>query len=869
MGFFANDHKRAEKPKPKPRAGRGHIPIESMNKMGCSVCPRDKDKNLRSPKMAPDGTEAPLVYLLGTAPNEEEDTEGRHWVGNAGRAITSKFDHRFFDRSVRSGHVVQCMPSDKSAGHIEVAEIECCRGRVVSDIESTRPLVVVGVGDEPLHWATGLSRNGMAFRGTLIATKFGKHVCWYYPILYPNYIRGKQRRTKSEYELTLEHDVAWIERTIEDGLKTPVVYSAPYDLGIEQITGQEQGDMQRLEDAFHWLLGLPHLGLDIETNGIKPFMLKDPKIWTAAMGSFERTIAFPIDHPEGWGTETRQRKVRGMFGDFLLQSGRKRCHNLAFEQEWSAFFYGGSLLRKTEWEDTMAMAYAFDERKGTKSLDVQCRIHFGFFLKDQSRVDVSRANWIEEFSLKEVLRYNALDSKWTDKLADHQLPKFKHEPELAAVYEGRVRLAPTLVLTTARGLPVDINYAKDMVAGFTTKLDKIEDKARRTPEVKGYNAKFGSFSMTNPDHVLKLMKDVLHRPEVERSGYDGVIKFTSDEEALTSIPPAEVPSATLILEHRALTRCITTYLQPVIEGRYTAVDGMIHSDYSSLHTVTSRLSSEMHNWPKHKHREVRGAIYAPEGQWMVACDYGQIEFRVAGMLSGDKNIIKYSWTGYDVHKYWAERMVKEYEPIKDWVCEEFGVDWDEKGLKTLRQVAKNNWVFPQLFGSTTESCAGRMHIPLDVAADLGREFWDEFSGAKRWQEKLIESYEKRLYVETMGGFRRRGPTTRNELINMPIQGTACEIVLEGMNAVSELSAFEDNIEIQPAFNGHDDLTFLMSDAKLESNIKLVVHEMCKPRFDYINVPLIVEVSVGHRWHQLEEIGKYSSVDLFGLKNPYG
>ena len=156
----------------------------------------------------------------------------------------------------------------------------------------------------------------------------------------------------------------------------------------------------------------------------------------------------------------------------------------------------------------------------------------------------------------------------------------------------------------------------------------------------------------------------------------------------------------------------------------------------------------------------------------------------------------------------------------------------------------------------------------DVATDLGGEFWDEFKGVKRWQEETLKFFERHLYVETLGGNRRRGPMSPNEIINMPIQGTAAEIVCEAMCALSERSVVEDNPDIHPILNVHDDLTFDAADITLDANLSIIVAEMCKHRFDYINVPLVVEVSVGPRWSELEEIGVYRSNELFGLPNPY-
>jgi DNA polymerase I-like protein with 3'-5' exonuclease and polymerase domains len=751
----------------------------------------------------------------------------------------------------------------------DAVEMECCRSRIVEDIERTKPAVVVGIGDLPLHWATGLPRNALTFRGTKIATKIGKHVCWYYPIIYPNYAeKEKASYNKSEYELCVEHDVDFMLAMLDRGdlEEAPHIYQAPYDTGISMITGQEPGDFQRLEDAFHRLLKLKAVGLDIETSDLSPYV-RDPRIWTAAVGSFADTVAFTIDHPDGWGSEAQMKKVRNAFGQFLLESGRKRCHNAQFEQLWLGFEYGHKMLRMTEWEDTQALCHTLDERKGTKSLDVQCRVNFGFFLKDQSKVDVSQKGWITRHSVQEVLRYNGLDTKWTDRLCDTLLPRVQSQEVFESEYERKMRLTPTLVGIQHKGMPVNLDVAEKLDQVYGDQLTELEAKIRRTQEVKEYTSRYGSFDPGNADHVLKLMKVVCQREEVyveER----GVVRETSDETALNRIPAKEVPSAPMILEHRALSKNRSTYLAPVLNKKLVSFDGIMHAPYDGMEAVTGRLSSLIHNWPKRKYREVRSVVQSREWEWILACDYGQIEFRVAGMLTLDEAIVSACWTNYDVHKFWAERLIAIYPAIKDLIVAEFGIDWDEKGLKTLRQEMKNKWVFPQIFGSAVRSCAENLKIPEQTAERLAEEFWDTFAATKRWQEKLLKSYEKKLYVETLGGRRRRGAMTKNEAINMPIQGTACDIVTAAMDALSEIAIQEDDPDYQNNFNGHDDLSFLLRDDVLEQKCQRIVYEMCRPRFEYINVPIVVEASVGHRWDKLQEIGVYRSNVLFNTPNPY-
>jgi uracil-DNA glycosylase family 4 len=866
MAFFFNESKKeAAKPKAKAVTKRSNavVPIASLQKMGCAACPRDKDDSLLSPKMEPSGKKGAPVYLLGGNPSKAEDEDNMHWTDKAGQMIASKFGGKFMKSEVRSNFITQCRGADTEV------EIECCRNRIVADIEAAQPLVIVTIGDAAMRWAvkfgTPSKHSALNHRGALFVVKIGRHVCYLMPLLFPNFVFKKSFK-KSEYEFTLEHDIKRIKALVQrDDLPPAHVYEKPYDAGVELITGNEPGDMQRLQLALQDLAAEPDVGLDLETNGLRPYFLKDPKIWMIAIGTFERTIVFPLDHPEGWGTEGRRRQVWSLVGEFLMNSGRKQAHNLAMEMEWLSYFFGPAILRKTEWEDTMAMAHTLNEQPGTKALGTQTVMHFGFDVKAQSNIDVKR---ILEYPLRDTLRYCGMDTKWTNKLARTLMPLVRAEN--LAEYERKVRLASTLILTEAKGMPVDFKYVDDLRETTETTLKDIEGRLRRTPEIKEYSSRFGTFSPTAPAHVLKLLRDVCKRTEIVVEDRDGRRETTGEEE-LSKIPAAEVPSVPLILEHRAMSKILGTYILPLHNREIVCPDGRVRSKYSSMTAVTGRLASEdpnVQNFPKRKHKEVRGAIYAPPGWWIAALDYGQIEFRVVGMASGDPAIVEACWTGYDVHKFWAERIVALYPGAKDWIVETFGVDWDEKGLKTLRQEAKNKWVFPQLFGASAKSCAESLHLPDDVTEDLVGEFWDTFKVARKWQEKLLAGYEKNLYVECLGGRKRRGPMTKEQVINAPIQGTALDIVAEGMNAVSERAEAEDDADLQPNLNVHDDLSFWIPDHCLTQKIDIIATEMCKPRFDYINVPLIVEASVGSRWHDLHEIKVYRSNELFGTPNPY-
>lgn len=874
MSFFYNETKK-EKPATAQKKPRGVIPVQSLQQLGCSVCPRAQDKPAQlSPKMKPSGSDRPVVYLLGTSPSMDDDENNNHWCDSTGAYIYDTFGEYFMTRMVRSNYIIQCQ------GEADQAAIECCRKRIVADIEATKPMIVVALGDAATRWAFGgqhKSDNALTHNGTRLASKIGNHVCWVIPLMWPRFFaKGKGRRNrKAPHQRVFEQTVRMIMKLADEELPTPWIPSLDQiKEGVVTINPNIPGvnHLKELEALLDRIAQAPDVGLDIETNGLRPSRLKNPMILTVAVSDGSTSVAFPLDHPRGWGSEAQRKRAWSLFIDFLLKAGPKIVHNEAMELEWFHYFLGSSAVHSLEWEDSMALAHTLDERPGTKALEFQTRLCFGFWLKDLSNLDTSR---LLEYDLRQVLVYNALDAKWTWNVFHERWPEVEREPAYLAEYHRKLRLGPTLIAVEARGMLISQSEVEKHHTALTDQLSTAERKLRRTPEVQKFEARGrGRFEPTNPDHVLQLLKDICKRPEISVTDpITGVVKLTTEAEVLELIPAREVPSIPLILEHRAASKLLGTYIEPARRGDWVSLTGFVHCKYSCMIAVTGRLASEdpnQQNWPKRKNKEIRSVFVAPRGYLMDSFDYGQIEFRVVGMASNDPEIVKACWTGYDVHLFWAERLVAIYPEIKDWIVREFEVDWDEKGLKTLRQESKNKWVFPQLFGSSVGSCAAQLHLPEDVAEELAAEFWDTFRVTKEWQEDLVVGYEKFGYVETLGGRRRRGAMTKNELINMPIQGTAADIVTDGMVGITERGVAEDREYLIPVLNVHDDLTYHLPESGQERDyaIKAISEEMCRIRFPWINVPLLIEHSTGPNWYEQKEVAKFWSNKIYPVRNPY-
>lgn len=852
MGFFFQESaSRTNAP------ARRVIPIELLKKGGCNACPLSAlERKIKSPKMAPTGSQEPVVYWLGDWPSEADADKGRQFAGQSSRSFFRPVpDHVWklsrFSNAVRCRHPNNDKPTDVIKS--------CCGSLTERDIEETKPVVVVGLGEEPLQWATGLS-NVHTWRGTVFPIKVGTHACWFYSILHPAFVEAKRGKYgSSEFDVTQDIDLQrfldWLSTSKQVSSVPPVVTEGFFE-GVQSIEGQQAGDIDRVERAVLALVNDPSgIAFDIETDGLRPFSSQHGWL-TAAISNGVQTVAFPVRHPMGWSRPRDIARVVDLVRHALTESHRVIAHNAAMEQEWMVYEYGKLLPYLVRWEDTMALAHTIDARPKTMGLGAQTMIAFGFDLKSKSPVDAKR---IMQYPLAHVLPYNGGDALWTHRLfhaREHELNSYKaarHE------YERKLRTIPTTVQAQVVGIPVSQAAASRLEREFEERLVDGRRKLSKCLEVMKYEDRFNKrFDAGNDEDVRRLLNDVMNL---------GVPSVGA--EVLTEIDKSEGLSPGIIIEMRQAEKVLSTYVRPVISKQIVHVDGRMHPNYSLMYVASGRTSSEDpngQNWPKRKNRNVRAVVQDETGECIiVAIDYGQIEARVIAMASEDDNLVKAQWTDFDIHGVWYRRFVEGYPEFNEFLARQFSLDVnDEKALfKVGRQEAKNKWVFPQFFGSSSYSCAHDLNLPESFAKELAGEFWDTYPRVKKWQKRLITKWEKELYVETLTGRRRRGPMTPNEIINHPVQGTAADIVLDAWNRLTEYGIATDQYEYIAPLNVHDDLTSFVPAARVDPYIETAARFMCDSRFAFINVPLVVEVSTGKSWDALEEVKKYRS-DEFGF-----
>ena len=830
---------------------------EFLHRNGCRVCPLRDIPDNQHPDMQPHGSDTPLVYMLGEAPGREEDKAGMPFVGIAGQTLRFRIPDEWIEH-IRMSNVVRTRPPKNKTP--DDMMLECCRPSVIADIEKTRPKAIFAFGGTALKWALKQSRI-TSWNGRRVPVQIGEHKCWLYPMLHPSYINRTNNYTPtrvndygSEIDFVFARDLKKAFAEVDD-LPEPVIHSnADAMAGIEIVTGANGwNDVAQIKEWLDHTIELGLCGFDYETNMLRPYHT-NAKILSVAIANENGVLAFPLDHPGQEFSVEQMAAVEEALADFLHHPKvNKVVHNLAFEMEWSAFFYDTSCLRAGTWEDTLGQAYLLDERRGTHSLDFLCLQHFGINLKAISNIDTK---YLEQTKLDLVLRYNGLDAKYHLMLHELQMDELEKRG-MTAVYDAHLRRIPALVLTQIKGVPID----QDVVAGyaneFNAELDAICDEIEALPEVQTFLDR-GTFKPGSSRHIGEVLQTAGF--DLEEKDEDGNSfkppKFATSEELLAQV---EHPLAKLILRWREITKLLSTYIEPLLPERDNSVlfpDGRIHPIYNTAATRTWRTSAEspnVQNYPKHEHSEIRRVV-RDETMVIVPFDYSGIQARNIAMESRDAAMMALFWDRYDVHSDWMEN-IRRLHPR--WMSK---ADYDDaEQRKYFRNRAKNGLVFPSFFGAGAAKVAGELGIPEEIAAELQELFWAKFPEVKRWQDGLKHFYRRHGYITGLSGHRRHAPIGITELINAPIQADEALIVVNAMAKLSELEEdrFQPNLEI------HDDLTFIWPKHEVERNAETVITKMLEIDFDWINVPLGVEMSVGDDWSNVKKAEEHFS-DEWGL-----
>lgn len=800
---------------------------------GCGECNLSKEwERMKNPRLDPVGPPDAPVYFLKENPDVREDSRG-----------TFLLDVRFRNAQIpeewvpliRIGAITRCYFQYRSP---DFQEIQCCEPYWKEDIEKTAPVVVVTFGSAALNvfWPGAVPDR---IRGTYIPIRIGSHRCYLYPMMDPAKI---QENLNDEKRIRLGTTQANLYKVDMDNLWKDLDSGNIPSLPPEIVPDKGVYLSASIEEARALVakMDLDKLACDIETVGLKPYQTPPPSAWA------DRVTSIAISDGEITIAAIPDADWKRFFKE-ILYGVPWTAHNAMFERLWCTCWYGEEFdfpLR-----DTMTLHRVWHQREFYQSLDDVTRIHLGVPVKSLTG---HSGNMSWELPIPELLRYNAYDAKYTA-LAEQRMMSYPWTEDALNTVVQLDGLVRPLVRMEVAGLPVNVEYANELEAEFIARAEESRAKIRGLKVVKAWEEKFEKeLNLNSPIQIGQILASI---PKIDRyfRYTEKTGKISTDDAALSLIPSNITSFPEKVLHFRELNKQVSTYLKPITTGGILDSEGLIHPTYRQTSTATCRLASSdpnIQNWPKRKHKEIRGIVRAPEGMVMLAADFGQLEARVIAMASKDANLIKYQRSSYDIHTFWLKRLLEGHPSYLDDVAKAAELTDEKKIWKAARDKIKTDFVFAAFFGSTEKACAARAGVPPMLMREIFQEFWEEFKGVKEWIDSQRLIYQETGKVWTLSGRARTGALLGNEPINTPIQGTARDIVSQAMIALDECG-------YTPAIDIHDDETFFLPDDEdLERKIREIADIMVQPRFPWVVVPLIIEMSLGTRWDQLEPIGEF-------------
>jgi len=391
-----------------------------------------------------------------------------------------------------------------------------------------------------------------------------------------------------------------------------------------------------------------------------------------------------------------------------------------------------------------------------------------------------------------------------------------------------------LAAMEARGMRLDVAQLQAISLEISSQIRDLEAEMYR---LAGHR-----FSPGSSPQLSKLLYDELGL----RSSRRTKTGRSTDAQALDGLR-AEHPIVPLVLEWRQLTKLKSTYVDALPE-LVDVEDGRIHTRFNQAVAATGRLSSSdpnLQNIPVRTElgRRIRAAFVPAERDWqLVSADYSQIELRVLAHLSRDPQLLESFARGDDVHS--------------DTAAQVFGVEREAVTPEQRRMAKVVN--FGVLYGLSGFGLARDLGIPADDADRFIKRYFATFASVQGYLESVRQEARRLGYVSTLMGRRRylaeinssnRQIREANErmAINMPIQGSAADLMKLGMIRTAEGLA-RAGAKAHMLLQVHDELVFECPADEVEL-VGLTAREGMEGAADLL-VPLVVDLKAGPNWRDL-------------------
>ena len=381
-------------------------------------------------------------------------------------------------------------------------------------------------------------------------------------------------------------------------------------------------------------------------------------------------------------------------------------------------------------------------------------------------------------------------------------------------------------------------------AGFAADRDALDafeqHLSARTEEIRAriYTLAEEEFNINSPRQIGQILFEKMKLP----GGKKTKTGWSTNAEVLENLS-SDYEIVALILEYRTLSKLVSTYCQGLKKA--IADDGRIHTTFRQTETRTGRISSiepNLQNIPVRTPlgSELRRFFRAGEGMTLVDADYSQIELRVLAHIAGDTTMTEAFRSGEDIHAVTASQV--------------FGVPLNEVTPQMRSNAKAVN--FGIVYGISAFSLSKDIGVSVSEADAYIKNYMSRYAAIADYMKRTVEEARAKGYAETLYGRRRYLPElaasnfqTRSfgERVarNMPIQGTAADIIKIAMIAVHKRLQ-KESMRARLILQIHDELLLECPREEAEKAAALLKEEM--ENAVSLSVPMIADATTGDNWY---------------------
>lgn len=742
------------------------------------ICINCKQRNnSKNPFIKCTGEGKKKILIVGGWPSKKEDILNKFYSGTTGEILRKELKLMGYnlEKDFWYTKAVCCTSSKQPSQTI----INNCRHRVIQDIKRLKPKAIFLVGNigiksligEYVHTSSALSLSELQI-------PLHEWNCWGFPLMAPEVSFGNNRdKNASDY-----FKYVW-KKALDACKNLPKLKKIKYLDKINICT-----DPEEIVDTLNTIMSNNETSaFDIETSGLNPHQ-KGHNIFSVAISTKNRTIAFPLDHP-GWRVNKINRKyVQENFLDFLDSDCKKIAHRTEFEQTWCSKLF--IPVRNMYW-CTKTTQHILDNRQSITGLKHQVFVRWG--IKDFDKgsktfiksANGSNFNTMHKMPLQEQLLYVGCDAFFTYKLFELQKKELKHQ-DTQRFFNDVVNMFTEM---SFNGIHVNTAFYETEKQELEKDIEYIFKNLLKSKEIKSYEEKYGQINFSSNDDIRRLFFTHLKCTSDKKTGND---QKSVDK---TSLEKTGHWIAKELLEIRKLFKIKDTY---IAQFQREENNGKMHPSFNISTARSFRSSSQNPNFQNIPKRDklakfiTRAGLVPSKGCRFIELDFSGAEVITSAGYNKDPNLINYLQDkSSDMHRDNASDI---------WMTPHDNVS------KMVRFYAKNCWTFPQFYGDYYGSCAKALWEHKDEKLENGKTCFDNLKNKRigtfqkftkhcqkvekkmwgtrfkvydQWRKDAQNIYRKNDFkVETFLGFEFRGYMDWKQVVNYPIQGTSAHFLFK-------------------------------------------------------------------------------------------